>query len=233
MLCAGHGDASNPLKYEYDVQGWRQILRHAEARAPEVFGASQGLPQIGHQLSVFLDDRAGGGRPTSFGKPHVSRWTVSSATPAGWAAIGRCFVPCRCGCLWAISKAVMQPAMAWVLATITLLLVRTCRSSTVTSWGCAADGTTGSSATRTMSTMGPAGPASPPATASERGWGPADQPAGSASPLSRPRSPSQCQSAEPYDERARQRQSRPGSNWHADTYYGAAATILRHHPLGS
>ena len=164
--------------------------------------------------------------PMSVGGPFRARRRrvgpplAGASCPAGAAAFGR------------FSKAVMQPAMAWVLATITLLLVRTCRSSTVTSWGCAADGTTGSSATRTMSTMGPAGPASPPATASERGWGPADQPAGSASPLSRPRSPSQCQSAEPYDERARQRQSRPGSNWHADRYYCAAATILRHHPLG-
>ena len=108
-----------------------------------------------------------------------------------------------------------------------------CCSSAVTSSGWAADGTTESSATRTMSTMGPAGQPPPPTTASEGGRGPADQPAGSASPLLDPRSPSRCESAEPYDERARQRQSRPGSNWHADTYYGAAATILRHHPLGS
>ena len=87
-------------------------------------------------------------------------------------------MPCGCGCLLAISRAVMRSAMAWLLATITWLLVRTCCSSAVTSWGCAADGTTESSANRTMSTMGPAGPASPTATASERGWGRLTSPQG-------------------------------------------------------
>ena len=56
--------------------------------------------------------------------------------------------------------------MAWLLATIALLLARTCYSRAVTSGGCASAGATGESAARASSTMGLAGFAPPLANAS-------------------------------------------------------------------